>query len=380
MKKRLLWLIFLFPLFSRAQVSNTGFIDTGGGEHIGKITIGAYMDLYYGHYTRRTGGTGSVPFMVSSNRNNELNLNLAHLDVRYRTENLRARFVPGFGTYMNSNHGPEPQTLAFVVEASAGIRLSKKKDIWLDGGVIGSPYTNENPVSKEHLMYTRSLAAENVPYYQTGLRLAVPVGKKMHAYLYGLNGWQQLQDQNQFKSFGTQLEWNINDNNLLNWDTYMGDERSAARPLDRMRWLTDLYWIGKAGNWDFTSSVYAGLQQRRTPAPDSTQPNPGTTLFTQHLWYSANFITRWHISPKWAVSARAEYFHDPDHVMQTPAGVPATGYKTGSGSACISFQPADHVLYRMEYRHFYSPDLLYLTSNGASHTADWFTCSVAVWF
>lgn len=366
-----------------AQVSNTGFIDTTGGEHIGKLSITGYVDMYYGHFTGSTAGTGQLPYLYSSARNNEMNINLAYLDFRYTDENFRARFVPGFGSYMNSNYAAEQGSLRNIVEASAGVRISKKSNIWLDAGVIGSAYTNESPVSKDHLMYTRSLCAENAPYYQSGARLSIPLGKKVKAAIYGLNGWQQIRDQNQFKSLGTQVEWTINDRHLLNWDIYMGDERSFERPNDRMRWFTDLYWIGKLGrHWDVTSCAFAGMQQRRKPSgADSSGTVAGNPAFTHHLWWYANFIARYSFGKRLSLSGRVEWFNDPSQVMQISMNPANQGYNTGSGGLCLNFQAGKTALLRMEWRKFFSEGDLYLKAGGGySQQVNWFTGSMTVWF
>src|SRR6478609_5746578 len=196
MKKHLVVLILLCGFFINsvsAQVVNTGMLDTTGGEHIGKIVVGAYIDAYYG-YNFSKPASGDLPYLVSMNRNNEANINLAYVDVRYNASRLRGRLVPGFGTYMNANYTNETGSLKNIVEATIGVKPFEKKDIWVDFGVLGSPYTNESAISRDHLMYTRSLAAENVPYYLAGAKVTAPLGKKVTSYVYLLNGWQQIKD------------------------------------------------------------------------------------------------------------------------------------------------------------------------------------------
>ena len=110
-----------------AQVSNTGFADTSGGQRIGKVTIGGYLDSYYAFNFSKPSNANS-PYFVSSNRHNEANINLAFIDLRYNTENIRARITPGFGTYVNANYTAEQGLLKNIIEASAGLRISKKKN------------------------------------------------------------------------------------------------------------------------------------------------------------------------------------------------------------------------------------------------------------
>ncbi|MFN4994923.1 MAG: outer membrane beta-barrel protein, partial [Bacteroidota bacterium] len=155
-----------------AQVQNTGMTDRIDSVEIGKLTISGYVDVYYG-FDFNQPSSHERAYAVSASKHNELNINLAFMDIRYQGERVRGRFIPGVGTYINSNYSNEQGTLKNLVEAYAGIKLAKNKNIWLDAGVLGSPFTYESAISKDHLIYSRSLASEYSPYYLTGLRLSV---------------------------------------------------------------------------------------------------------------------------------------------------------------------------------------------------------------
>ncbi|MBK8373095.1 MAG: outer membrane beta-barrel protein [Saprospiraceae bacterium] len=181
---------------------------------------------------------------------------------------------------MNANYQAEPNTLQNIVEASAGFRLFKKKEIWIDAGVIGSPYTNESAISKDHLMYTRSLAPEYVPYYLSGIKFSIPINKKINLYAYLINGWQQIQDVNKGKAIGTQVEYRPNNLNLINWNVYIGDERSQVSPQNRMRYFTDVYWIyNPEGKFSITSCAYVGNQNRLLLQPSRITIGGRQTLY-----------------------------------------------------------------------------------------------------
>lgn len=117
----------------------------------GKVTVEGYVDGYYA-YNFNQPEHGDQPYFVSMARHNEVNINLAFVDVKYSSSRVRARMVPGFGTYVNSNYARETGLLKNLIEANVGIRIFKTKGIWLDVGVLGSPYTNESAISKDHLV------------------------------------------------------------------------------------------------------------------------------------------------------------------------------------------------------------------------------------
>ena len=360
-------LLFSFDL--QAQVTNTGLVDTSGGVKINKLAIGGYLDAYYGFSSEKNGLT-TIPYFVNMNRNNELNINLAYIDIRYTDSNFRVRFVPGFGTYMNANYATESGTLKNIVEGSVGFRLNKKHNIWLDAGVLGSPYTNESAVSKDHLMYTRSIAPEYVPYYLSGVKFSMPLSKKITGYLYVLNGWQQILDLNNSKSIGTQVEFRPTDKLLLNWNTFIGDERSSLNPNFRMRLFTDLYAIyNPTEKWSFTSCFYIGNQEVKTISKTINQQ-----------WWQANVIGKYNFNLKHSLSGRLEYFKDPTQIMIINPSI-SNGFSIGSAGICYNYKANDHALVRFEARQFASDkDAFFNLKGNPVKQMSWLIGGLTVWF
>jgi hypothetical protein len=363
----LLLILFFNP--SSGQVSNTGLADTTGGIQIEKLSIGGYIDLYYGNHFSNS-QNHQVPYFVSMSRANELNVNLAYIDLRYQNPSFRARLIPGFGTYMNANYSAEPATLKNLVECSAGIKLSKSKEIWLDAGILGSPYTHESAISKDHLMYTRSLAPEYVPYYLSGIKVSAVLNSKVNVYLFLLNGWQQIQDQNSGKSMGTQIEYRPHANHLINWNTYIGDERSDASPDFSMRYFTDIYWIYKNKRFSATSCFYVGNQTKQNQF--STSEN--------HIWWQGNIIGQYAFSEKYSLAGRLEYFNDIHNIQISPI----TGnrpFKTFSSGLCLNVKVDKNAMLRLEGRHFFSDELVYTNRNNTPvKSMTWLVSNITVWF
>ena len=171
-------LIMITALSTNAQI-----IQFHPGEDTTRtVSMEGYADVYFG-YDFDQPKDANRPYFVSLNRHNEVNISLAYISLKYTTERARATFTPGFGTYMNENYAAERVTLRNIVEANVGVKLSKHKGIWLDVGVLSSPYTTETAVAFDQLLYTRSLAAEYSPYYLTGGRLTVPLSHKVKSVL-----------------------------------------------------------------------------------------------------------------------------------------------------------------------------------------------------
>jgi hypothetical protein len=363
--KNLLIGIFLFMTATvRSQIANTAVMDTTDFRYAGKVIVEGYIDAYYAYDFNKPAG-GNRPYAVSMARHNEMIINLAFVDVKYSSSRLRARFVPGFGTYINANYANEPGALKNIVEASAGIKLFKTKSIWFDFGVFGSPYTNESAISKDHLAYTRSFAPEYVPYYLSGAKISAALTDKLNAYVYLINGWQQMQDANESKSLGTQLEYRPNNNWLLNWNTYIGKENTAADPTFSTRYFTDFFFIYSRGKWSATGCTYLGLQKR--------------DVNSDAYWWQANLVARYAFTNKISATVRAEYFEDSNEVLVNPlTGVP--GFNSYSGSLGLNAKPAENMLLRLEWRTFYSAKDVFERGGDPVNDSNLITSSVAIWF
>jgi hypothetical protein len=337
-----------------------------------KITIGGYIDTYFG-YDFSQPASGNQSYFVSSARHNEFAVNLAYIQVKYAGKRVRGIVRPALGTYMAANYAAEPPIFRNLLESNAGVKLFTNHDIWLDAGVFVSPFTNESPISMEQLTYTRSFSGEYVPYYISGVKLTIPLSAKLNTSIYVLNGWQNIQENNRGKSGTLQLEYKPFPKVVFNWNVYLGDERTAASPQNRLRLFTDFFTIfNPDGKFSGTSSVYMGVQQRAdTLSGNKVKP---------YYWYNVNLIGRYKVLPNLSFSCRLEYFSDPDQIQITPVtGI--SGFETFSSSLGINWTVADQVLVRAESRSFFSGKEVYLKKNGtSSRTSQLLIASMAISF
>ncbi len=372
LKRVLFFCLATLPCWVLAQVQNYGMTDRQDSSLVeGKVQINGFVDTYYGFNFNQPKDSWRS-YAVSSPRHNELNINLAYIDIRYQEEMVRARFVPGVGTYINSNYAAEAGTLKNIVEANVGVRLSAKKGIWVDAGVLGSPFTNETAISKDHLLYTRSFAAENAPYYVTGARLTLPVTNKLTAYAYVLNGWQIITDVNNPLSGALQLEYKPNDKLLINWNNYMGSEESKQNPLYGNRYFSDLYFIYQPNKFfSATADIYGGLQDK-LDSITGTRDNFG--------WWQFNACARLKLKPSLGLSYRFEYFNDPHSILISPI-TQSKGFSTSSQSICLDKFIGKHAIFRIEARHFFSEKEVYLNQEGKDSNKEFLLMSsLCVWF
>lgn len=332
------------------------------------VTIGGYLDTYYTYFSRDRDSDYSeyVPYLFNSSRKESFSVNLAMVDLNYQSRFVRVQVSPGFGTYMNLNYAQEPGTLRNLMEANAGIKLSQKREIWLDAGILSSPYTNENPFSRDHLMYTRSFSSEYTPYYLSGLKLSAPLTKSLNLYVYVINGWQVIDDTNRGKSVGTHLEYRPNRSSILNWSTYVGDERNNPDPDYRIRLFTEVNWYQQVNDhWEFTACAFVGKQQIENSGSQS--------------WWLVKAIGRYTVTSRSSFSARWEHLSDRGSVVITNVdGV--GGMMISSTGLCYNYKIHPHALFRMEGRYFYSPDILYPDPTGPYSNGTMLVASLTAWF
>jgi hypothetical protein len=363
MKYILLSLLLCAASLTSAQIVNTATMDTADYKRKGKLTLEGYLDTYYA-YNFNKPVTKDQPYFVSMARHNEMNINLAYVDLKYTSPRVRARIAPGFGTYMNANYSSESGTLKHFIEANGGYKLSKNKNIWLDAGILGSPYTNESAISKDHLTYTRSFAAEYVPYYLSGLKLTLPLTHKVNTYFYLTNGWQQITDQNTNKALGTQLEIRPGKNFLINWNTFAGKDQTASDSMKGTRLFTDLFVIFNKNKLALTSCVYIGRHSAKDDA---------------RVWWQANVIARYAVNTLLSVSGRFEYFQDKDGVVIVPIAA-SKGFSSFGSSLGFNVTPDPNLLFRTEIRYLFSNTSVYQKSELPTDHSLVVTSSVCVWF
>jgi hypothetical protein len=334
----------------------------------GTLSIKGYADVYFGYDDAMPAGN-TKPYFVSANRVNEFNLNLAYVELTYTSPRIRAELTPAVGTYMNANYAAEPPGMRNLLEAWVGVKPFARRNVWLDVGVFSGHYSNETAISRDQVMYTRSLAAEYVPYYTAGARLTLPLTPKTVLYLFLLNGWQKIQRNENALAFGSQLEYKPDNRLTVDWNTYIGDERSAITPANRMRYFSDV-WVHytPSAKWALAACLYAGLQQRQ----DSIAVNTRAT--GNHTWGQANIQLRYWFTGVLSLSGRLEYFTDPARAVATPI-TDAQGFNVASAALCLNYEVAKRLLLRAESRTFYADRPLFVNAGGA--TSQWNTWLVA---
>lgn len=332
------------------------------------LTISGYAEVYYGYDFNKPANNNRPAFLYSHNRHNEFNLNLGFLKAAYSAERVRANLAIGAGTYMNSNYAAEPGVLKNVYEANAGLKLLKKKNLWLDAGIFSSHIGFESAVSKDCWTLSRSLLAENSPYYESGARLSYTTdNSKWLISVLALNGWQRIQrvEGNSLMSFGTQVQFKPTQTTTLNYSTFIGTDKPDSARL--MRYYHNLYAI-----FNVTKSfgVIAGF--------DIGMEQESKRSSARHTWYSPVLILKYAITDQWTVAARGEYYKD-THGVIIATGTP-NGFSTAGFSLNLDYAVTNNVLVRIECRNLSGKDAIFEKDKTLEKTNTAVLGSIAVSF
>ena len=337
-------------------------------EKTSSFTFSAYMEMYYLYDLNKPINNERAPFIYSHNRHNEINLNLGLLKAAYTTQRLRANLAIAAGTYMSANYAAEPNVLKNLYEANAGVRITKEKQLWFDVGVLNSHLGFESAVSKDCWTLTRSMPADNSPYFETGAKLSYTTDNEQWFFnLLALNGWQRIKTVpgNSLISWGTQIQFKTSDKILLNYGNFVGTDKPDSARLIRV--FHNLYGI-------FSLNKKLKLILGFDLGTEEKSKNGGGV----NTWYAPIGIVQYQASEKWAIAARAEYYHDPSGVI-VGTGT-ANGFQTFGYSMNIDYKLAKEFLLRLEARNLISRDPVFPTDGLPAKTDPFITGSFAISF
>lgn len=176
-------------------------------DSIKKITFSAYGEFYYSYNFSKPSNNQKSPFIYNHKRHNEINANLIMTKANFLDKYLRGNLALLVGNYAQYNLSNEPNWAQYIFEANVGVKLSKKHQLWLDLGIMPSHIGFESAISIDCWALTRSILAENSPYYESGIKLSYQSNnEKVNVAAMYLNGWQRIQKPNfiQRLSFGIQ--------------------------------------------------------------------------------------------------------------------------------------------------------------------------------
>ena len=332
------------------------------------LTFSGAVETYYSYDLDREAGSTYPDFVYTHHRHNEVDINLAYIKAAVSTTAVRANIAFGTGTYMAANYGNAPGVFRNTFEANTGVKLLRKREVWLDAGIMPSHIGLESALSSANTTLSRSIVAENSPYYETGLRLSsTSLNNKWYLAALMLNGWQRVQriPGNNAANAGTQVTYTPSQKFTINYSTYFGSEfPDSAR---RWRHFHNVYTTFTATpRITISASGDYGAQQA---SKNSNVWRP---------WYGAVLMARYKISDKLAAAVRTEYYSDRDSVIVKtgqPDGIVAIG-----SSLNVDYRINRFVLWRVESKLLSEPNEVFTARKTMSQRDVTITTSLTITF
>jgi Putative beta-barrel porin-2, OmpL-like. bbp2 len=360
MKKLFLTFITLFSITNLfAQDSTTTSTKNA-------FTFTGYIETYYIYDFTNPSNHTLPSFVYSHNRHNEVNLNLGFLKAAYEKDKVRANFAIMTGTYANANLAAEPGVLKNIFEANVGVKIAQNKNVWVDAGVFASHIGFESAISKDCWTLSRSILADNSPYYESGAKVSYTSDdSKWFVSALLLNGWQRIQrvDGNNTPAFGHQLTYRPSDKITLNSSSFIGSDTPDSVRL--MRYFHNFYGIYQVNSkFGLTLGFDMGFQQK---TPKNTEYN---------TWFSPVIIARYSPTTRLNIAARAEYYADENQVIVATGT--ANGFQTYGNSVNIDYKISENLVWRSEYKILSSKDEIF--DGGTKNTNHLLYTSLAISF
>lgn len=332
------------------------------------LTFSGYIETYYSFDFGNPTNHARPGFIYSHNRHNEVNLNLGFVKVNYAKDNIRGNFALMTGTYPEYNLAGEQDLLQHVYEANVGVKITKNHNLWIDAGIMPAHIGFESAVGKDCYALTRSLLADNSPYYEAGVKIGyTSKSEKWYLSAMYLNGWQRIQkiDGNQTPAFGTQITYKPASRTTLNWSSYVGNEQQDT--IRKWRYFNNFYALFKLSD---KIGIHAGFDI------GAQQSLPKSEKYD--IWYSPVLIAQYKPTPKIQIAARGEYYEDKKGVIIATGT--ANGFNTYGFSANFDYLPADNVMFRIEARTLNSKDDIFLNYNSPTNSNVFVTTALAISF
>lgn len=332
------------------------------------LAFSGYAEVYYSYDFGNPGNHERPSFFYNFNRHNEANLNLGFINANYTAKNVRANLGLMAGTYAQYSLSAEQPLLRNLWQANIGVKLSGKKNLWLDAGVFPSHIGFESPVGKTCDALTRCFIGDNTPAYESGIKIGY-TSDNGKWFLSGMviNGWQRIArvDGNNTPAFGTQITFTPNGKITINYSTFIGNDKPDS--VSKMRYYHNFYAILNATDkFRITLGFDYGMEQK----------NKGSN--TYNTLYSPIVIFHYQCCNKLAVAVRGEYYNDKNGII-IATGTP-NGFQTYGYSLNLDYKISDNAMWRIEGRGLGSKDRIFTLDNKSSNQNYFLTSSFAIAF
>ena len=345
----------------------------------GRFTFAGTVEAFY-QWNFNQPSDGVTAFRGFDNRHNTFTIANAVLDARWDFKRVVGRLAlqvghtpssyylaePGFGGGAGTN-ATGMEVWKYLQQANVGYSFDIGRGVLVDAGIFLSPIGPEAIQVKDNWNFSRSNLFFGLPYYHTGVRVAVPLSERWTVTLAGFNGWNSVVDNNDGKSVMLQATYTVEGKLAASFLYFGGVERPRGAPEGQpWRHLLDAHvtWV--------TGPRLSLLWHLDAGAEPNALGLSG--------WLAAALYGRVTVLDWFFVTARADVF-----LEQTPSGASSLFWAApwmASQTLTLEAKPHPQVSARLEYRHDEAGGPVFSTRNGplTAPRQDTLTLGMTTWF
>lgn len=359
-KKVLATIVIVFVCASSVRAQDTATTE----EAPPPFTLSGYAEAYYA-YNANAPSNGITAFRGFDSRHNSFAVSNVALDAQWDSHNVVGRVALQVGSTPSTYYLAEPSIASgggiagsdanlwkYIQQAYAGYRFGSAHPLLVSGGLFLSPIGPESVPVRDGWNWSRSNLFFGLPFYHVGARAALNITDEWVATLGVYNGWNNAIDNNAGKSIQAQLTYNRADHLSVSMLYMAGPERNRAAVEGKAwRHLFDAYAL-----WTVTPRLSLMLHGDVGFEPNSL----GTSS-----WAAAAVYARVQIVEGLFAAARADVFYEhlatDGTATSSPIFFPSSW--VSSGTLTLDARPADHVSFRLEFRHDQAASPIYFGGN-----------------
>jgi hypothetical protein len=326
------------------------------------LTIGGYVSTYYAYYDDENAKGEFVQFPTICPRNNQFNLNMAMISLKYNSQHLRSNLTFHYGDIPQSTW---PTEFNLIQEANVGYRMGKR--LWLDAGFFRTHIGIESFQPRENITSSMAVLSFYEPYYLSGAKLTYDINPKWMVMIGAFNGYNEYIDNNKDKMFGFTTVYKPTDNLSFTYNFLTCDESPDKYPVERRRFYNNFYAAYHSRNWQIGAELNYGIQDHSLLVDTSKQATMMSGLI----------VARYNIHKKVSVHVREEYFADPDRILSGDNNIGNYIYGTTAG---LEFHPFHNINMSLESRVLQSDNLIFKQGSFYTNRRMEFIACIDLWF
>jgi hypothetical protein len=270
----------------------------------------------------------------------------------------------------NAANEPRPQAYRPVWQAYGTYIFDVGKGLTVDFGKFAGSLGYETNYTKDNFNYSRAYFFNFLPFYHFGFRTTYPVSKKVSVTHWLVNGVQQSEDFNGFKSQAVLLTWKPTSRITSQFNYYNGQEQRDRNPalnptfapvasqpglsIDVIRPVPSgrFHVLDTYHTFNLTDKFTIALEGDYVVGRVFKDSPPST------VWGGVGYA-RYQWTPRFAIAGRFEYLGE----KVSPAGGLFSGVNQAlkENTFTLEYKFTDGFLLRGEYRRDWSNQPFFLT-------------------